>query len=288
MPNYIRNQLIVYGVSDELNYFYQRNRVTEDDIKYMNYEYISELSFEKCVSHSMMKVMKHYIQENYSVKNNSKLALLVHRNKNMLDINLQHNIWESSSDALNSCVDLEKINDGMITYTFNSAYTSPHNWLICVSQMFPKLTFQIKYSDEYDNHEEVHVYSFKNGIKTEVEKYNAVIRCIEDNDGIENVVNMIIQYFNSNNIMINDGNKKICWITYSKNYIEENEDYLKKNKEIDVYENYIEETDDSYDKELVYDLLEYIPDFLDEKDLHHSLYTNSELCILFVEKVKNM
>jgi len=59
-------------------------------------------------------------------------------------------------------------------------------------------------------------------------------------------------------------------ITYSKNYIEEN-------KETDGYEN-----------ELVFDLLEQIDDFLDEKDLHHSLYTNSELCILFVEKVKNM
>ncbi len=274
MPNYIHNKLTVYGSFNELNYFYERNRVTEDDMKYMNYDYSTQLSFEKSVSHSIFNVINSYIQENYIVKNNTKLALLVNLDKNMVTNDLLYHIWGTSSNALDVIVDLEKINHGFISYTFSTEFGSPHNWLICVSQMFPKLTFQITYSDEYDNHEEVHVYTFKNGIKTEVEVYNAVIRCIEENGGIENVVNMIIEYCNNNNIMINDYSdnvhKEVSWIIYCKKNIAEN-------KGTDGYEN-----------ELVSDLLGHIDDFLDEKDLHHSLYTNSELCILFVEKVKNM
>ncbi len=274
MPNYIHNTLTVYGVSDELQYFYERNCVNENDIKYMNYYYTTHLSFEKCVSHSIVSIMNLYIQENYTVKRDTKLALLTNLDKNINIQDLMYNIWGTSSDALDVNVNLEEINHGCITYTFSTEFGSPHNWLLCISKMFPKLRFQITYSDEYDNHEEVHVYAFKNGLKTEVETYNAVTRCIEKNNGIENIVYMIIQYCNNNNIMINDYSnnihKEMNWITYCKNYIEEN-------KNTDGYEN-----------ELVSDLLGHIDDFLDENDLHHSLYTDNELCILFVEKIKNM
>lgn len=278
MPTYIRNTLTVYGSYDELKYFYERNRVTEDDIKYMMYEYITDISFEKCVSHSILHIINPYIQENYIVKNNTKLSLLVNLDKSMVTNDLIYHIWGTSSDALDSIVDLEEINNGFIRYTFSTEFGSPHNWLICVSQIFPKLSFEIKYSDEYDNHEEVHVYRFKNGIKTEIETYNAVTRCIEENGGIENVVNMIIDYCNNNNIKINDYSnnvhKEIDWITYCKKYIEENK-----------------ETDgacEAGENDLVSDLLGHIDDFLDEKELHHSLYTDTELCIYFAEKIKNM
>ncbi len=272
MPTYLRNTLTVYGSFYELKYFYEHNRVTEEDIKYMNYDYITDLSFEKSVSHSILKVMNPYIQENYSIKNNTKLALLVNLDKDIVSRDLMYNIWGTTSNALNSKVDLEEINNGFISYTFNSEFGSPHNWLICVSQIFPKLRFQITYSDEYDNHEEVQTYEFKNGIKTHVETYNSVIRCVEENGGIENVVHMIIQFCINNNIMISDENDTIHWCTYCKNYIE-------KNKENDGYENDL--LSNIIDNEDIYN-------YIDENKLHHSLYTHNELCVYFVEKVKHM
>lgn len=274
MPNYIRNKLIVYGVSDELKYFYEHNRVTEDHMKYMNYDYITDLSFQKCVSHSIISVLHSYIQENYSVKRDTKLALLTNLDKNINIQDLMYNIWGTSSDALSATVNLEEINNGFISYKFSTEFGSPFNWLISVSQIFPKLRFQITYSDEYDNHEEIHVYEFKNGIKTEIESYNAVTRCIEENGGIESVVHMIIEYCNNNNIKINDYSndvlKEMNWIMYCKKFIEENKDT------------------DGYENDLVSDLLGHIDDFLDKKKLHHSLYTDTDLCILFLEKIQNM
>ncbi len=248
MPNYSRNELIIYGSSDELKYFYERNRVSEEDAKYMEDTSVCELSFEKCVPRSITKVMVHFMKEKYNVKSN--------------DWDVMCAIWGTKWDAWDSMVNLDEINNennSHIKYLFNTAWSYPENWLITISQIFPKLTFKIKHSNECDGYDKTHIDQFNNGVKTNIETYSAVLRCIEENGGAENIVNMIIEFFQ------NDG----IWITYCKTY-------LKKNKDNDC------------NNQLFYELTQLIDGFLYEKELHPSLYTNNELCNLFANKVKNM
>ncbi len=270
MPDYTHNELIVYGVSNELKYFYERNRISEEDAKYMENVSVCGLSFEKMCPCSITKVMNNYIKEKYDAKSASDDY------DRMCTI-----IWGTKWDACNVMVDLYQINDKNkphITYLFHTAWHFPENWLITISLIFPHLTFTIKHSNEYDGYDQTTIDQFKNGIKTNIETYSAVLRCIEENGGIENVVDMIIQYCTNKNIMIydysNNIQEKISWIIYCKKIIKEYE--------------YIDGTYEAGENELVSDLLGHIDDFLDEKNLHHSLYINSELCILFVEKVKNI
>ncbi len=277
MPNYTRNELIIYGSSEQLKYFYERNRVSEEDAKYMKHSIVSELSFEKCVPRAITKVIESYIEEKYTGKT-QKDPLAEHFQK----WDLLCTIWGTKWDACESMVDLDEMNNENnphIKYLFNTAWNYPYNWLITISQIFPTLKFRIKHSNEDDGYDNTYIDEFKDGIETKIEKYSAVNRCIEENGNAENLVQMIIEYCIAENIMIssyeNSSKKEIHWLTYCKNFLEQHKNTIKKNN-------------NNPNCELFCDLMESINDFAYEKQLHPSLYINNELCDIFAEKVKHM
>ncbi len=66
MPNYTKNSLKISGPADMLRYFYEKNRVTAEDIKFMEevygpYEY--DLSFEKSVPRHNYQITTDYLQK---------------------------------------------------------------------------------------------------------------------------------------------------------------------------------------------------------------------------------
>ncbi len=268
MPNYTRNELIVYGLSNELKYFYERNRVSEEDTKYISDVEVCELSFEKCVSRSITKVINHYMKKKYYIKSESGD-----------DWDLMCAIWGTKWDACESTVDLDQMNDKSephIKYLFNTAWNYPYNWLITISQIFPKLKFRIKHSNEGDGYDFTYIDEFKDGIETKIEKYSAINRCIENN-GVENIVNIIIEYCNKENIMIKDYSNKpiveVKWDIYCKNYLEK-------------YKN--DDTDEDREAILLDTVIEYIYDYLDDNNIHSRISVNKELCNFFIEKVKKI
>jgi hypothetical protein len=272
MPNYTRNELIIYGSSEQLKYLYERNRVSEEDAKYMKHSIVSELSFEKCVPRAITKVIESYIEEKYT-GTKTKDSIPEHFQK----WDLLCTIWGTKWDACDSMVDLDEINnenEPHIKYLFNTAWNYPYNWLITISQIFPKLKFRIKYSNEGDGYDFTYIDEFKDGIETKIEKYSAVNRCIDENGNVNNIAQIIIEYCIAENVMITEYHRKSKktedWLTYCKNFVEEN-----KKKE-------------NYENELFHKITYQIADFIYEKQLHPSLYINNELCNIFAEKVKHM
>lgn len=281
MPNFTKNILTVYGTTDELKYFYGHNRISEEDAKYMNLN-VLELSFEKCVSRKNIQVYISYIKENYILKRYSRLGLFQNLTENNSDINepdLLGFIWGTVSDAYYPEVDLSEIelnnniinNIYKIIYKFNTVWNYPYNWLITISQIFSNLEFEIKFSNEDDGYNMTYVY--KNGVKTEIEIYSSVNKSIEDNNGIENVVNMIIDYCTENTIMIDNyisdakNIENIDWSQFCKLYIEKYPDYKS--------------------SEILAELSCYLDDFFEKYNISNSIYMNEELCNLFNEKIKN-
>ncbi len=277
MPNYTHNELIVYGKSDELKYFYERNRMTEEDAKYMQNSYVCELSFEKCVPRAITKVIESYIQEKYTGKT-TKDPLVEH----FQHWDLLCTIWGTKWGACDPTVDLSEINNETkphIKYNFDTAWNYPYNWLFTISQIFPTLRFKIKHSNEDDGYNTTYIDEFKNGIETKIEKYSAIHRCIEENGNAENLVHMIIEYLTIENVMIDDYQtssengttcEKVNWLIYCKNFLEK-----KKNKKENKYD-------------LFLTITENIDEFMSEKKIHTSLYLNDEITKCFVEKIKNM
>ena len=66
MPNYTRNNLKIYGPAPLLRYFYEKNRVTEEDVEFMEEvygPYTCDLSFEKSVPRHNYEITVDYVQK---------------------------------------------------------------------------------------------------------------------------------------------------------------------------------------------------------------------------------
>ncbi len=276
MPNYTHNFLNVYGDPEALRYFYERNRVSEIDAKFMGFQEETPLSFEKCVSREITTIISNYINKNYLLKNGTILQFLnKDTQKNVDNWDLMVSIWGTKWDAIVADVDLSEIDsEKKLRYKFDTAWCFPENWLITISKMFKNLEFEIRFTNEEDGHDETFIYKYKDGEKNEIETFSGIMKCIEEFGGMEKVIDTLIEYCNEEDIMITDydseNKEKIFWLTYAKSYIEKNS-----NK-------------NNYESELMSNIQDEIYTFFEEYELHHSTYVNNQFCKAFVEKVKNM
>jgi hypothetical protein len=218
MPNYTRNILVVRGAPECLKYFYERNRVTEDDVKYTSDDGdVRHLSFGKCVARDITKVISAYISKNYEVKKESTIKIF-DLSIPLTERNLMVSIWGTKWDASDAKAILSEIDDkGILTYHFDTAWSYPRQWLITVSKIFPKLTFDIIYSIEDDSYDMVYEKHFENGKETNVSSYSSVKLSIEKAGGTEKLVNDIIAIFENENLMMNtSGEEKVHWLEYCR------------------------------------------------------------------------
>lgn len=282
MPNYTKNHLIVRGNVRSLKYFYERNRVSEEDSYYMNggtmegNQEVRPLSFNKCVPREIQGIIEKYISENYTINSeliNSELQRIL---KESICWNLIVSIWGTKWDAIDSIVDLSEIDDNednnmlaKITYTFATAWCYPHNWLITISKIFHDLTFEIISSDEDDAYAMVSVTEFKKGNVISNKSYNALEKSME-NYTIPQIIDLIIEYFTTQNIHISDYDEKskitsnIHWLTYCKSYLEKDGD----------------------DDDLFLDIMCQMHDLIDEHKFHDAIYTHKELRKAFADRIR--
>lgn len=276
MPNYTHNTLTIRGVPEELRYFYERNRVSENDVKFMEFQEETVLSFEKCVSREIIDVIADYINENYILKNGTMLQYLNKDKKNNVDNwDLMVSIWGTKWDAIDAIVNLKEIeSENKLTYKFDTAWCFPENWLITISKMFKNLDFEILFSNEDDGYDKTYIYQFKNGENREIEAFSSIMKSIEEFGGIEKVIDEMITYCNEENVMItnydSENKEKVFWLKYAKSYIEKHSN------------------EESYESDLICYIKDEIYTFYDEYELHHCTYTNKEFCKAFVEKVKTL
>jgi hypothetical protein len=277
MPNYTHNFLNVYGPPEALRYFYERNRISKDDAKFMGFGEETPISFEKCVSREITSIIADYINKSYVMKSGTTVEYFNKNTKNNVDgWDLMVSIWGTKSDAIAADVDLSEIDsERKLRYRFDTAWCFPENWLITISKMFKNLTFEIRFTNEEDGHDETYIYQYKEGEKSEIKVFSGIMSCMEEFGGMEKAIDEMISYCNEENVMITDFSnqknpQKVHWLTYVKSYIE------KHNKERD------------YESNLMCTMNNKIYTFFDECELHHATYTNKEFCKAFVEKVKTL
>lgn len=174
MPNYTHNKLIIRGDTSELMYFYERNKVSEDDSKYLGNIYSSptELSFSKFINIDLLKLMTN----NDDIHNSD--------------------FWGTKWDALEIEVDLSKIDEGQIEYKFTTAWKYPHDWLIKISQIFMRLDFYITYLNEDDGYDMNYEVRFIRGESTKIKSFSSDLATIEKYGGMNKVIDDIILYLN--------------------------------------------------------------------------------------------
>ncbi len=252
MPNYTKNTLIVKGSKDALIYFYNRNRISEEDAQNLN-KSVCDLSFEKCVTRENDTIIMDHIKKNYHSK-----SIYI----DGWDVFCM--IWGTKWDAIDPLVVIE---DDKIIYTFITAWSYPHNWLVTVSKIFYKLEFEIIYMNEDDNYEMCHKIHCKEGKCETMKSYSRLEKTIEKY-GIENLVNMIITHCNEEDLMMICNGVNVNWKEYYKIEFEKNNGNIE------------------YENESVMDIIDYIDDFLLKYDIYRGIYVNKEFCKLFVEKVK--
>ncbi len=280
MPNYTKNHLILYGKKGVLKYFYERNRVSEEDSKYLNNKDEEEeeerpLSFNKCIPRKVQNIFEKYISENYVFNNSLQLS------KESISWDLMSYIWGTKWDAIDSTVDIsffeenDEEEEGSINYTFTTAGCYPYNWLLTISKLFPNILFEITYSNEDDAYINTYIKEYKNGIITSEKSYNALEKSM-NNYTISEVVDLIITYFIDENRYIpyyDEKSKKksnMDWLTYCKLYIKTNSN------------------NEDLDDDLFLDILCQIQDVMDTYGFHESIYTNKELCKAFADKIRSM
>lgn len=174
MPNYTHNTLIVKGDASELMYFYERNKVSKDDSKYLGNIYSSptELSFSKFINIDLLELMTNNDDANYS------------------------DFWGTKWDAFEIEVNLSNIDEGQIEYKFTTAWKYPDNWLIKISQIFVRLEFYITYSNERDGYDMVHMNRFIRGECIKMKSFSSELETIERYGGINKILEDIILYLN--------------------------------------------------------------------------------------------
>jgi hypothetical protein len=271
MPNYTKNTLIVKGSKDVLTYFYNRNRMSEEDVQNVDGS-VTDLSFEKCVSLKSDSVIMTHILENYHSKDPNRTYECLH---------LNYSMWGSHSNAIAPIVDLSYIHDDKITYYFETEHTYPHNWLVTISKIFHKLEFEIIYMNEDDDYDMCHKSSFKQGKFEMIEKYSNLERSIEKH-GLENLVNMIIEECEKRELKAPNYINRLENLDKPVEYV-----YWKELCKLHIQE--YENKDDDYEHDLVRTIVEeYLDDFLDKHDVYRGIFRSREFCKLFVEKVKTM
>jgi hypothetical protein len=273
MPNYTKNTLIVKGLKEALLYFYNRNRVTEEDVENVG-GCVTDLSFEKCVTRENDSVIIQHIQEHYISKN---------KNTGWDGWDLTCAIWGTKWDAIEPIIDLSNIENGEISYRFDTAWSYPYGWLMTVSKIFRKLEFENISLDEYDNYDMCHKHHFKEGKFEEVESYSRLERSISKY-GMDNLVNMMISY-------CEEKKSKIA------NYLNRFETIGKELKYVDwkefckLYMETENKEDDRYETDLFYYVLngsEDLENFIEENDLYRQLFESKELSQCFFKKVKDL
>ncbi len=271
MPNYTKNTLTVKGSKEALTYFYNRNRVTEEDVENVG-GCVTDLSFEKCVTRENDTVIMQHIQENYISK---------HAKTGWNSWDLTCAIWGTKWEACAPYVDLTNIENGEITYRFDTAWSYPDSWLITISRIFRKLEFEIIFTNEDDNYDMFYKYHFKEGKMTEVESYSHLERSILK-FGMENLVNMIMAYLDEKEAKIVNYHNRLQnldkeleympWKEYCKFYMK-TEDKEYEHYERDLFMNILNGSED----------LEH---FVDDHDLYRQLFESKELSLCFFQKVK--
>lgn len=183
-----------------LRYFYEQNRVSEEDEKYMSniHGKKKDLSFSKSISLESAECMFKFIDSNKIKHFDSAVQL-----------------WGTKWNAGDSVVDLSNIENGEIKYRFETAWCRsdqsdnsffsekkliyhPHEWLLQVSKLYFNLDFYINFSNEDDNYDITYDVKYKNGKYEELNEYSSHMQIINENGGIDKIVNDIIEYFNNN------------------------------------------------------------------------------------------
>ncbi len=167
MPDTTYNTLEIFGEEDGLRYFYEKNKISKDDEKFLdiNQERIEDesdecvLSFSKSVPRDIDVILIKNIE-------NEKKCKLTDKEK----WEVRCSIWGTKIDAIEPKVDLSEIKEGKITYYFDTAWCYPYNWLKIVSAMYHTLEFRIKHINECENFNTEHHHKYKKGIEIEYSK----------------------------------------------------------------------------------------------------------------------
>lgn len=234
MPNYTKNSLKISGPADLLRYFYEKNRVTAEDIKFMEevygpYEY--DLSFEKSVPRHNYKITTDYLQKilfkavNAAGKKPPTSGLrsppLTAQGTSSLPTPTEIKydgwdyyvyIWGTKSEAIEPTAYLEYIDgkedhlgiktQGYITYTFDTAWSYPEMWLKAVANLYPKLTFEHSCLNEDDGYETEHIILYQDGKLVSETSKNRTEILIEERGGVEEVMNDLIRMMESEPLKI--------------------------------------------------------------------------------------
>lgn len=174
MPNYTKNTLVVKGEEGLLRFFYDYNRVSEDEERYLSdiHGKKKDLSFSKAVNiESGEFMLKYILSKNKSIKG-----------VNDLYYDSANIMWGTKWNAGDPVVDLQSINEGKIKYTFDTAWCYPYEWLEQVSKLFPALDFEIIFTNEDDNYDDVFEYTYKDGKHGECKMHRSQMRIIEEKD----------------------------------------------------------------------------------------------------------
>ncbi len=236
MPNYTDNSLVIRGNPKILKYFYERNRVTEEDVEILGSDeyFETDLSFEKSVSRITEDSVTDYIKKYYIPKNLDKIEEVEKQNDFMSTIfesivNRQIRLiyWGTKSDAIEPTAYLEDIENHTIKYTFDTAWTPPNMWLIYVSKIYKNLEFVNTYSLEEEYHDMKYEYSYKNGVESEIRKYRLSDIEIEEY-GIKKLLQEIFVILEKNtyNFEESEENKdkeKYNFKTFCTKFIEKND-----------------------------------------------------------------
>lgn len=259
MPNFTKNKLTIKGHKDLLKYFYEQNRVTEEDEKYMSniHGKKKDLSFSKSVSLESAECMLKFVDSN-----------------KMKHFDIAVELWGTKWNAGYPVVDLSNIENGEIKYKFETAWCHPHEWLLKVSELYFNLDFYINFTNEDDNYDITYDGKYKNGKYEELNQYSSQLKIINENGGVEKIVNDIINYFQNNP-------KEV----YAPNEHSSRKDYLntilymiekEKNKNI-IYQ--LCSSNDNFDS--------FVNNYLKEHNDYDILYHNSiQNCL--IEKIKNI
>ncbi len=189
----VYNELKISGTNNELlKKFYNDNKVIKEDIIINNTLFPKEtkLSFEKCVSTSIIPLLqKKYIENNYDLENEKKYNI-----SNCDDLKIF--LWGTASNAYN--IDIE-MDENIFLYTFNTKIRPPINWFYAISQKYVSLKFEVNISYENNNNIMTNLI-FEKGNLISNKKINIIDDFYNKYGGVNNIFNKIKAYMKSKNI----------------------------------------------------------------------------------------
>lgn len=232
MPNITENKLIVRGDKELLQYFYDKNRVTEEDIKFCRdfYYQVTELSFTKFVPRISNEILHQLVEKKCRKEKIDLYALTCE-------------FWGTKWNAFEVKVFKEKMEEGELSYTFETAWNYPYNWLLSISEIFPQLEFEIITSNEDDGYDAVYHFLYKNKQKTEIKRYTHLDLWMEEKGGKEKILNDLLEnigkkeYLDDLRKIVNQfKEKKKEWYHYPySNTFEIMTDWIEKHDEVKQY-----------------------------------------------------